>query len=168
MTKEYFITLAEYNIWANNIVHSWFDKISDEQWEQNIVSSFTSLSATALHTASAETIWLDRLNKVTQPRWLTNIVKGGKKEVQDAWKDSTAGLKSFVENFDETKLPDIVSFKRTTGDTRELKFCQIFAHVFNHSTYHRGQIVTILRQVGFTDISSIDLSTFFWSKKKAP
>lgn len=165
MTKNYFIQLADYNIWANNIVHSWFDKISDEQWGQTIVSSFTSLSATALHTAAAETIWLDRLNREAEPRWLTNIIKGGKKEVQEAWKDSTAGLKSFVENFDETKLPEIVSFKRTTGDTRELKFWQIFAHVFNHSTYHRGQIVTMLRQVGFRDVKSTDLSTFLWNKK---
>jgi len=29
MTKAYFIELAEYNIWANNIVLSWIDKIMD-------------------------------------------------------------------------------------------------------------------------------------------
>jgi uncharacterized damage-inducible protein DinB len=168
MTKEYFITLADYNTWANNIVHSWFDKISDEQWEQTIVSSFTSLSATALHTAGAETIWLDRLNKVAEPRWLPNIIKGGKKEVQGAWKNSSAGLKSFIENFDETKLQGSVSFKRPDGNTYELQHYKIFAHVFNHSTYHRGQIVTMLRQTGFTGVHSIDMSTYFWSKKKAP
>jgi uncharacterized damage-inducible protein DinB len=165
MTKNYFIQLADYNIWANNIVHSWFEKITDEQWEQVIVSSFPGLSATALHTAGAETIWLDRLNKVAEPRWLPTIIKGRKKEVQDAWKDSTAGLKSFIENFDENKLFDSVSFKRPDGNTYELQHYQIFAHVFNHSTYHRGQIVTMLRQAGFTGVHSIDMSTYFWNKK---
>ena len=165
MTKNYFITLAEYNTWANNIVHSWFDKLTDEQWAQTIVSSFPSLEATALHTAAAETIWLDRLNREAEPRWLTSSIKGGRKEVQDAWKNSSAGLKSFVENFDEIKLQDKVSFKRPDGNTYELEHYQIFAHVFNHSTYHRGQIITMLRQAGFTNVHSIDMSTYFWSKK---
>jgi uncharacterized damage-inducible protein DinB len=165
MTKNYFKQLADYNIWANDIVHSWLDKLTDEQWSREIVSSFPSLSATALHTAAAETIWLDRLNKAPEPRWLTNIVKGGKQEVQDAWKSSTAGLKVFVETFDEAKLQESVSFRRPDGNTYQLEFYQIFAHVFNHSTYHRGQIVTMLRQAGFTNVHSIDMSTYLWSKK---
>ena len=168
MTKPYFITLAEYNIWANDSVHSWIDKIGDDQWEQVIVSSFPSLSATALHTAGAETIWLDRLNKVAEPRWLPNIIKGGKAEVREAWKNSSASLKSFIEKFDETKLEDRVSFKRPDGNTYSLEHYQIFSHVFNHSTYHRGQIVTMLRQAGFTGVHSIDLSTYFWKPPKSP
>src|SRR6476660_8989515 len=104
MTKQYYQTLAAYNLWANDIVHSWFDKLDDEQWTREIVSSFPSLSATALHTAAAETIWLDRLNKVAEPRLLMNTVNRERENVQQAWKESTTGLKSFIEKFDETKL----------------------------------------------------------------
>lgn len=165
MTKNYFIQFADYNVWANSIVHSWFEKLSDEQWEQPIISSFPSLSATALHTAGAETIWLDRLNKVAEPRWLPNIIRGGKKDIQNAWKASSSGLKSFIESFDEAKMQDSVSFKRPDGNTYQLLHYQVFAHVLNHSTYHRGQIVTMLRQAGFTGVHSIDQSTYFWNKK---
>ncbi|WP_223233283.1 DinB family protein [Chitinophaga sp. CF418] len=31
----------------------------------------------------------------------------------------------------------------------------------NHSTYHRGQLVNMLRQVGFTQLSSTDLATYY-------
>jgi uncharacterized damage-inducible protein DinB len=165
MTKKYFIDLADYNIWANDIVHSWFDKISGEQWEQVIVSSFKSIAETAVHTAAAEMIWLDRLHKVEKPVFLTSVFKGPKQEAIAIWKKTSQGLRSFIENFDETKLQERVSFKRPDGNTYELQHYQIFAHVFNHSTYHRGQIVTMLRQAGFTAVHSIDLSTYFWSKK---
>lgn len=165
MTKNYFIQLADYNIWANNMFHGWFDKISEQQWEQPVVSSFNSIAETALHTAGAETIWLDRLNKAAEPVWLPSVIKTVKKDVQDAWKKSSQGLRSFIQNFDETKLQDSVSFKRPDGNLYQLQHYQIFAHVFNHSGYHRGQLVTMLRQVGFTDISSTDLSTYFWSQK---
>lgn len=166
MTKEYFIMMANYNIWANDIVHSWFDKISNEQWEQPIVSSFKSLAETSVHTAGAEKIWLDRLNKVEAPVFLSSVFKGSKHDAIDIWRKTSNSLRSFVENFDETKLKDNVSFIRPDGNTYELQHYQIFAHVFNHSTYHRGQIVTMLRQTGFINVHSIDLSTYFWSKKK--
>jgi len=38
---------------------------------------------------------------------------------------------------------------------------EILSHVFNHSTYHRGQLVTLFRQVGFTDVTSTDLLLYY-------
>lgn len=166
MTKNYFIQLADYNIWANNMVHSWFEKITDEQWTQPIISSFKSIAETAVHTAGAEKIWFERLNKIENSVFLTSEFKGTKQDAIEVWGKTSQNLQSFIENFDEPKMNDSVSFKRPDGNLYELAYYQIFAHVLNHSTYHRGQMVTMLRQVGYTGLSSIDMSTFFWSKKK--
>lgn len=165
MIKQYFIELADYNIWANDLVHSWFDKISNEQWNQPIVSSFKSLAETTVHTVGAEKVWLDRLNKVENPDFLVTVFKGSKEEAIDIWKQTSRGLKSFIENFDEAKLKERISFRLRNGVLRKLQYYQIFAHVLNHATYHRGQIVTMLRQAGFTEMSSTDLSTYYWNKK---
>ena len=161
MTKNYFLELAGYNTWANNIVHSWVDKINDQQWEQPLVSSFENIAATALHIAGAETIWLDRLNNVQLPVWLPAVFKGNKKEVMDLWKKASENLKTFIEQFDETKMENNVTFKRINGEVFEMPYYQVFGHVINHSSYHRGQLVTLLRQVGFTDVSSTDLTAFY-------
>jgi len=161
MTKDYFIQLANYNIWANNLVHSWFEKITDEQWKQPVVSSFGSIGETALHVAAAESVWLDRLNNVPSPVWLPAVFKGSKKDLQVLWAKASAGLKLFVEHIAEAKLSVNLSFKRRDGIADELAYYQILAHVFNHSTYHRGQVVTMLRQTRFAQDSSTDLSGYY-------
>ena len=161
MTMDYFMQLADYNIWANNIVHSWFEKITNEQWEQPVVSSFGSIGATVLHIAGAEKIWLDRLNHAEAPVWLPAVFKGSKKDIQDLWKKASQDLRSFIENFDETKLQVNLNFKRLNGEVYEMPHYQVIAHLFNHSTFHRGQIVTMLRQTGFTEVSSTDMLGFY-------
>ena len=161
MTKKYFLELACYNIWANDIVHSWFEKINDQQWEQPLVSSFETIADTALHIAGAEAVWLDRLNNVESPVWLPAEFKGNKKAIGDVWKKASSSLEIFVEQFDETKMENSFRFKRINGEVQEMPYYQVLAHVFNHSSYHRGQLVTLLRQVGFTDVCSTDLLGFY-------
>jgi uncharacterized damage-inducible protein DinB len=159
--KKYFIELAGYNIWANDIVHSWLNRIDEQQWEQPLVSSFESIAATALHIAGAETIWLERLKDVKQPTWLPGVFKGNKKELLDLWKSASKNLEIFIDGFDEKKLEDIFTYRRINGQVFQIQYKKVFAHILNHSSYHRGQLVTLLRQVGFTDLGSTDLTTFY-------
>ena len=161
MTKAYFIELAEYNIWANNIVLSWLDKIMDEQWEMHVVSSFNSIAETVLHITSAETVWIERLNKAESPVCLQTSFKGTRKDLIELWKKASAELKKYLESFNESAMMEKLVFKRLNGDRYEMPHYQVFAHIFNHSTYHRGQLVTMLRQVGFTDVGSTDMLGFF-------
>src|ERR1700741_3215750 len=116
MTKSYFIQLADYNIWANKIVHSWLQNISDEQWNQPIVSSFNSIWETTLHIAGAEKIWVDRLNNVPNPVPLVKVFKGTKKELVEEWAKASQEIRSYIENFDETKMNTELWFKRLNGD----------------------------------------------------
>ena len=161
MTKPYFIELAEYNNWANDLVHSWLDNITDEQWEKPVISSFNSIGETVLHIAGAETIWLDRLNRLPSPVWLPSVFKGTRNEIGEVWKKASAGLKKSVEDFNESAMMEKLIFKRINGEQYEMPHYQVFAHIFNHSAYHRGQLVTMLRQVGFTNVSSTDMLGFF-------
>jgi len=165
MTKNYFIQLAEYNIWANTIFMGWLRQITDEQWNQPAESSFKSIAETVVHTAGAEKIWFERLTEVQSPVFLLSVFKGTKEEALAIWETTSQNLKSFIENLDETQMQKVLRFVRLDNKTYELEYYQVFAHIFNHSTYHRGQLVTLLRQAGFTGIHSTDVSTYFWSLK---
>ena len=161
MNKQYFVELASYNVWANDIVKNWIDHIDNRQWTQTIVSSFPSLSETVLHILGAESIWLERLNKTQNPVWLPFVFEGNKDETVEKWLKASNQLKSFVESLKEEDMEKEISFKRVNGEAVEMSVFQILSHVFNHSTYHRGQIVTILRQVGYDHVTSTDLMGFY-------
>lgn len=158
---KYFLALADYNTWANTIAIEWLEQINDEQWEQIITSSFSSIKQTAIHIASAEKIWLDFWKKVPEPIYLSAEFKGTKKDLTDIWRASSAGLKAFIEKYQEENYLQQVTFRYPKGGEAQMEFWQTFSHIINHSTYHRGQLVTLLRQAGFIKLSSIDLATYY-------
>lgn len=161
MTKKYFIELANFNIWANNIVISWLEQINDDQWTQEIESSFNTIRETVLHIASAESAWYERMIKNKNIEWFQKSFTGNKQEVIELWKTKSQNILDFLNEFDETRMNEILAFTRLNGEKQTMPYFQIFAHVLNHSTYHRGQIVTMLRQSGFTNVSSTDLLGYY-------
>jgi uncharacterized damage-inducible protein DinB len=161
MTKKYFTELSNYNVWANNIVCGWLKKITDEQWNQTIISSFNSIQETVLHMIGAENVWAERMNKITAPVWIPAVFRGTRNEHSVLLKKTSEELKNLVVAFDEDNLQLKLYFKRLNGEENLMPFYQILSHVFNHSSYHRGQLVTMLRQVGFTNVGSTDLSLFY-------
>jgi uncharacterized damage-inducible protein DinB len=161
MNRKYFIKLAEYNNWADAIAMEWLDQINDEQWEQVIISSFSSVKQTAIHIASAEKIWIDFWENVPDPVYLSAEFQGTKDDLIAVWKKASAGLKNFIEQYPEENYQQPVTFRYPRGGEGRMEFWQTFSHIVNHSTYHRGQLVTLLRQAGFTKFSSIDLATYY-------
>ena len=168
MYKNYFIELSEYNIWANDHVCDWLDKISEDQWNQPVVSSFNSIYKTILHMAGAEKIWVQRLQGYSRVEILAETFKGSKSELIKAWKEISRSFKKVIEDMPEDLLQQKLLFKNTKGIEYDQPYYQLLAHGFNHSTYHRGQVVTMLRQVGFTDVNSTDIITFFRIQNKLP
>jgi uncharacterized damage-inducible protein DinB len=161
MTKQYFVELSDYNIWANNSVCNWLEKITDEQWNQPVISSFKSIQETVLHICGAEHVWVERMNGDPVGTWIPQTFKGSKEDHIALLKKTSGAIKNFVLGFDEKNLTAKLFFKRLNGEENLMPYYQILAHVINHSGYHRGQLVTLLRQVGFTNLSSTDLSVFY-------
>lgn len=67
--------------------------------------------------------------------------------------------KSMIENYPEENYGQIISFK-VRSEEWKMEFVKTVLHHNNHATYHRGQLVTMLRQAGFTNFSNTDLATY--------
>ncbi len=161
MTKKYFTALADYNNWADGISIEWLNKIDNEQWEREIESSFNSIKKTATHIVSAKKIWLDFWTKNPHPVYLSAEFKGTKDELLAIWQNASIELTKFISNFPEEDYQKPVDFIYPNGKQGQMIFWQTFPHFVNHATYHRGQLVTMLRQAGFSDFSNTDLATYF-------
>ena len=160
MNKNYFLELAQYNIWANQKMTNWLSQISEEQWSQKLVGSFESIEATAIHTAGAEKVWWERLNNQAQP-FLNLTFNGSKSELIEIWKNTSENFKNYVSEISDEELQETFAYKSLKGEGFSRVKYQAIVHVFNHSTYHRGQLVNYLRQVGFTDVNTTDLIYFY-------
>jgi uncharacterized damage-inducible protein DinB len=161
MTKAYLIQMAAYNVWANTVVASWLQQINNEQWNAAVVSSFDSIAKTCVHIAGAEKIWLDRWQAKSDIVFMQNEIALNKEAFLTSWQNVSEEVLQFINNIEEDKLMKQFSFSRLNGEELSLQYCQAMLHVLNHSTYHRGQVVTMLRQVGFTQVSSTDMMTYF-------
>lgn len=166
MTKKYFLELADYNIWANNRVITWLNQISDEQYHQIITSSFSTIKDTCIHIAGAEKVWLERWQMIDNRMFLADEFKGTKHELITIWQTASQDIKEFIVSKSETEFENKLSFKRLNGDLFLMEFSKTFAHVFNHSTFHRGQLVTMLRTAGFTNVESTDLLSYYRELEK--
>ena len=160
MNKDYFLELAQYNIWANQKMTDWLLQISEEQWSQKLIGSFESIEATAIHTAGAEKVWFERLHNQAQP-FLTLTFKGNKSDLIEIWKNASENLKNYVSEIYDEDLEESFAYESIKGEDFSRVKYQAIAHVFNHSTYHRGQLVNYLRQVGFIEIDTTDLIYFY-------
>jgi len=160
MTKAFYLSLAAYNRWANGKAAAWLAEITDDQWQQTVASSFESVMQTAIHIASAQKIWVDFWKAESNPVYLSSCFTGTKSELIHLLLESSKNLQAFIENYPEENYTNSISFLYPDGRKGAMPFWQTVSHIINHSTYHRGQLVTLLRNVGYTNFSSTDLATY--------
>jgi len=163
--KELLLQYAQYNVWANKRVIDAMLKMEDGCTDREIISSFSSLRATVCHTWSAEFIWLQRLQLVEYPAWIANDFAGTFEEACSNWQQVSEDFVKFVEKqYDDRALQHVLQYYDRAKVSHKTPVYHVLHHVFNHSTYHRGQLVTMLRQLAARDIPSTDFIAFVWKK----
>ena len=150
-----------YNHWANDIILSLIKtKVTNEQLDKEIISSFPSLRKTIYHIWDAEYLWLRRLNGESLLDWPSKNYNG---EFSSACNSILSLDKDFIqyaEKLSAEKAETSLTYKNIEGKTFTNPIWESVLHCMNHSTYHRGQLVTILRQLGVTEIPSTDFISF--------
>jgi len=140
-------TLHAYNSWADNRIFDALESLPEEQYLRDLKSSHGGLHGTMIHLVGAEKIWLERFRGEAQP-FLTKDPPPTLAALRKIWEDVGYQTAKWLGMMTDQKLAGTFAMKTLKGETQTHVFWQAFQHLVNHSSYHRGQIVTMLRQTG--------------------
>jgi uncharacterized damage-inducible protein DinB len=160
MTPEEMRTLYDFNAWANRRELDAAAALTNEQFTKQLGSSFSSVRDTLAHIMGAEWVWLERFQG-RSPGALPEATRfPDVASFRKAWLEQEGHLLSFVGGLSQEDLNRILEYKTLKFGTYSNPLWQSMQHVVNHGTYHRGQITTMLRQLGAQPILT-DLMHFY-------
>ena len=148
MTAQDILALYAYNAWANDRVFGAVEALAPGQFLRDLGNSFPSVRDTVAHILGAEWIWLRR--------WLgespTALPPAADSPTVGSLRDRFAAIererRPFLDALTDARLGEPLRYRDTAGRPSALLLGQSLQHVVNHGTYHRGQVTTLLRQLG--------------------
>ena len=160
MTQDEVRSLFAYNAWANHRVLEACAALTPAQFTQPAVSSFPTVRDTLHHIMGVEWLYLERLHD----RYPTELLPGESFETVASfaarWDGIKKGLEDYIRSPELGDLERIIEYRNMKGKHFPYPLRALLQHVVNHSTYHRGQITTQLREIGAKPLST-DLLRYY-------
>jgi uncharacterized damage-inducible protein DinB len=161
MTIDDIQPLYQYDRWANNRVLQAASRLSAEEFTRDLGGSFRSVRNTLVHIIGGEWIWLKywkepptssalltslrtRRDLLFNPDSFPNVAT-----VQLKWAEVENEQTGFVNGLTDELLERMLPFRAT-----QVRLVHLMQHVANHSTYHRGQVALMMRQLGAEPVAT--------------
>ena len=171
MNKEDILLLYEYDRWANSRVFQSFERLTVEQFTRDLGGSFRSLRDTMLHILAGEWTWLTFWKAPSQDEALLADLRTRRQTLfsPEAFPNVDAVMRKWMEvereQFDFVNgVTDASLRKMLPARNTLLSLAQLMQHVANHSTYHRGQISLMMRQLG-AEPAATDFHVFLGERR---
>jgi uncharacterized damage-inducible protein DinB len=160
MTPEHVRLLFLYNQWANRRVIEACAALTEEQYLRGLGSSFTSVRDTLAHIYGGEWVWHERLFGRSHPGLPPASDFPDLAAVKQKLEKKDAQFIEYISNLTPADLDRVIRYRNIWGEEMAPQLWQMLQHLANHGTYHRGQVTTLLRQLGAKPIST-DLIAFY-------
>jgi uncharacterized damage-inducible protein DinB len=154
-------TLLDYHYWARDRLLDAVAGLTPEQFTRDLGSSFRSVRDTLVHLLASETNWCLRWQGTSPRTMLSPDDFADLASIRHAWGELEGRVRRFVEAQDEAGLARVYHYAMLNGEPAENTFGEMVQHVANHGSYHRGQVTTMLRQLGAKPAKSLDLIAFY-------
>jgi uncharacterized damage-inducible protein DinB len=140
--------LYEFNAWAQRRICDALASLPPEPYLRDLGSSHGGIHGTLSHIVWAEHLWLTRWQgrpppAVPQGKDLRSLA-----EVRARWEEVEEGRAQVLRDLSDAQLAATITIQPTLGGVYVHTYLQTLQHGVDHSSYHRGQIVTLLRQLG--------------------
>ena len=148
--KNYFMTLARYNLWVTRKLYEHVDALSDDEYRRDAGLFFKSVHGTLNHLLVGEhLVWFPRFAEgVSNRRALNEEAEADRVRLRERLVDGAQRWMPFIESLDATRFDGTLDYVTTKGVPTSLPFAMALGHVFNHGTHHRGQITAAITAMG--------------------
>jgi uncharacterized damage-inducible protein DinB len=143
-------TMAAYNRWMNERLYEVCAGLTDEARKQDRGAPFRSIHGTLNHLLLADNIWTSRFRgEVFPARSLDQELHSGFDELRAARAAMDDAIDAWAAGITEERLAGDLTFTGIVRpEQRTLPLWFVALHFFNHQTHHRGQLTTLLEQIG--------------------
>jgi len=124
-------------------------------------SSFRSVRDTCAHTYAAEWAWYSRWQGASPTALLPLDQFPDVASLRHPWTELESKMRMFLESLGEPGIHRVFEYTLLNGQAGATVFWQMLQHVVNHASYHRGQVTTLMRQLGAAPPKSMDLIAFY-------
>jgi len=159
--KELLSQYASYSLWAHKRLLDFICELDQAKHHQEVPSSFPSLYKTIYHVWTAEDIWWQRVNHETK-KISDDPFSGSMRNLASAVEEIDQNWMNWLAKKDENMLHENLSYSNSRGEGFHQPIHLLLMQVFNHNTYHNGQIVTMLRQLNVENIPGTDF--ILWTR----
>lgn len=156
-----FRRFAQYNAWFNGRVIELVSELSEEDRRKDLSAFFKSIHGTLNHLLLVDRLWLGRISKhpqgfaalqrtplVFEFESLGQLLYDDFRELAAGRRETDEAISSWVQELRSETLESELSYARSNGQPMSIPFWHAAAHLFNHQTHHRGQVTTLLYQLG--------------------
>lgn len=159
----HFQKLADYNQWVNSRLYECVGELSEEEFNADTKGFFKSLCGTLNHILVGDLLWMERVEGYgPKPSTLDIVLHTDFKDLKAARIQTDTRFIHLVQNQSENNFNEILKYTTTNGEPCSDSIGEIFTHMVNHQTHHRGQCHHMLNQLGKAP-PSLDMIYFFRS-----
>ena len=151
--------LVDFHYWATRRVLDAVEPLTPDQFTKDLGNSFISVRDTLAHLYGADWIWCARWQGESPSALPEAQLFPDLASIRRAWAAHEPQMRAVLKRFGEIGVDQPVEYVRN-GVRQAQPFSHTLQHVVNHGTYHRGQVVTMLRQLGAA-APTTDLIVFY-------
>lgn len=159
--------LLDYHYWARTRMLDAAARLSPDDFTRDVISSFRSVRDTVGHIYGAEWAWHQRWIGHSPAKMIDTSGFLDVPTLRSAWDLLETQVRMFVRDAGDDGVHRVWEYKSFAGMTGRSTLAEMVQHLVNHASYHRGQVVTLLRQLGAPPAQGMDLILFLRERASA-
>ncbi|CAN7595003.1 DinB family protein [Peribacillus frigoritolerans] len=161
------LEMYNYHAWANGVIIDRLNELPEHVYHKEIQSGFSSVSKVLSHIYLTDYAWFDIISGTSMDEAMASSSEL-KEEVEK--KSIEEMKKTFIDLYERNKallstvdMEKVMVVDNPYAGSLETTISESVLHVVTHGSYHRGNIATMLRQMGHTSVMQ-DFGLYLYTK----